>query len=56
MDLTTNLTEMNKLYGKYFQAVAHQDGKKALDAWMEYYAYACIYHKERGIPLRAGQM
>lgn len=50
--LTTSISEMNRLYGRYHEAVEQQNAKDAWEAWNAYFVYAGRYHKERGLPIK----
>jgi hypothetical protein len=51
-NLTTTLSELNRLYGEYCQATdgtAKPDVQKAIRAWIAYEVYARRYNRERGV-------
>lgn len=50
-NLTTSLSELNRLYGEYFDATvgAKPDVPKAVRAWIAYEQYARRYNQERGL-------
>jgi len=50
-DLTTTLSELNRLYGEYFGATegGNPDVQKAVRAWVAYEQYARLYNRERGL-------
>jgi hypothetical protein len=47
--LTTTLSELNRLYGVYFEVVNKEtpNSQEAIRAWTDYEAYANRYKKER---------
>jgi hypothetical protein len=49
--LTTTLTELNRLYGVYFEVMNKKtpNSQKADRAWTDYEAYAKRYKKERSM-------
>jgi len=49
--LTTTLSELNRLYGEYFEATQGRepDVRKAMRAWIAYEGYARRYNRERGL-------
>jgi hypothetical protein len=49
--LTTTLSELNRLYGVYFEMVnkATSNSQEAQRAWTDYEAYAKRYKKERSM-------
>jgi hypothetical protein len=49
--LTTTLTELNRLFGRYYELVENQtsDQHEAEKAWNEYVAYVRRYNTERGL-------
>jgi hypothetical protein len=49
--LTTTLSELNRLYGVYFEVVNEKrsSSQEAQRAWTDYEAYATRYKKERSI-------
>jgi hypothetical protein len=49
--LTTTLSELNRLYGVYFDVVNKKipNSEDAQKAWMDYEAYAQRYKKERSM-------
>ena len=49
--LTTTLSELNRLYGVYFEAVNKKtpSSQEAQRAWTDYEAYAKRYKKERSM-------
>jgi hypothetical protein len=49
--LTTTITELNRLYGEYFEAMegAEPDVRRAMRAWIAYEGYARRYNMERGL-------
>ena len=49
--LTTTLSELNRLYGVYFEVVNKKtpDSQEADRAWMDYEAYAKRYKQERSM-------
>ena len=49
--LTTTLSEMNRLYGVYFEVVNKKtpNSRAAQRAWTDYEAYAKRYKKERSM-------
>jgi hypothetical protein len=50
-NLTTTLSELNRLYGEYCDATegAKPDVQKAVRAWIAYEVYARRYTRERGV-------
>ena len=47
--LTTTLSEMNRLYGAYYDATCLEDRKVAEQAWEAYVQYVRRYKDERGL-------
>jgi hypothetical protein len=47
--LTTNLTELNRIYGLYYEAVRTDDHVVAEKVWKDYIAYFRRYNAERGL-------
>ncbi|HET8720759.1 MAG TPA: hypothetical protein VFM24_01945 [Nitrospira sp.] len=49
--LTTTLSELNRLYGVYFEVVNKKtpNSQEADRAWMDYEAYAKRYKQERSM-------
>jgi hypothetical protein len=47
--LTTTLSEMNRLYGAYYDAICREDPKVAEEAWKAYVEYVRRYKDERGL-------
>jgi hypothetical protein len=49
--LTTTLTELNRLYAVYFEAIDKKTphSQDAETAWIEYETYTTRYKKERGM-------
>jgi hypothetical protein len=49
--LTTTLSELNRLYGLYFEATEGSTAnvQKAMRAWIAYELYARRYNRERGL-------
>jgi hypothetical protein len=49
--LTTTLSELNRLYGVYFEVVNKKtpNSQEAQRAWTDYEAYAKRYKKERSM-------
>jgi hypothetical protein len=49
--LTTTLSELNRLYGLYYEAVDKRPPHphEAQRAWIEYETYATRYKEERGM-------
>jgi hypothetical protein len=49
--LTTTLSELNRLYGVYYEVVNKKilDSEEAQKAWTEYETYVGRYQKERGL-------
>jgi hypothetical protein len=49
--LTTTLSELNRLYGVYYEVVNKKtpNSQEAHRAWIEYETYARRYKKERGL-------
>jgi hypothetical protein len=47
-NLSTTLMEMNRLYGRYTDALVHFP-KEAPRAWIDYEVYARRYQAERGL-------
>jgi hypothetical protein len=49
--LTTTLSELNRLYGVYYEAVEKRTphSQEAQTAWIEYETYAKRYKDERGM-------
>ncbi len=48
---TTTLSELNRLYGEYFEATegSEPEVRKAMRAWLAYEGYARRYNRERGL-------
>ena len=53
--LTTTLSELNRLYGVYYEAANKKkpNSHEIQKAWMEYETYARRYRKERGLKITA---
>ena len=49
---TTNLADLNMLYGAVDKAVEADDAYEAHRTWMAYLDYLREYNRERGIPFR----
>ena len=51
--LTTKLSELNRLYGIYFEATSGEtpDAEQAATAWNDYEGYARRYNSERGLEI-----
>lgn len=51
--LTTTLSELNRLYGLYYEAANKKkpNAHEAQKAWMEYETYARRYKEERGLKI-----
>ena len=47
--LTTTLSELNRLYGAYYDATCLEDPKFAEQAWEAYVQYVRRYKEERGL-------
>ena len=47
--LTTTLSELNRLYGAYYDATRRKDTEMAEEAWKAYVEYVCRYKDERGL-------
>jgi hypothetical protein len=47
--LTTTLSELNRLYGAYYDATCRKDPKIAEQAWKAYVEYVRRYKDERGL-------
>ena len=47
--LTTTLSELNRLYGAYYDATCRKDPKIAEQAWKAYVDYVRLYKDERGL-------
>jgi len=49
--LTTTLSELNRLFGRYHEVVDKQpsQSQEVESAWLEYEGYAKRYHEERGL-------
>jgi hypothetical protein len=47
--LTTTLSEMNRLYGAYYDATSGADPKVTEQAWKAYVQYVRQYKDERGL-------
>jgi hypothetical protein len=48
--LTTTLSELNRLYGLYFEAIKGTPNvQQAMRAWIDYEQYARRYNRERGL-------
>ena len=49
--LTTRLSELNRLYGVYYEVAEKKtaNSQEALKAWIEYETYATRYKQERGM-------
>ena len=47
--LTTTLSELNRLYGVYYDATSRKDPKVAEQAWEAYVKYVRRYKDERGL-------
>lgn len=47
--LSTTLSEMNRLYGAYYDATCQEDPKVAKQAWEAYVQYVRRYKDERGL-------
>jgi hypothetical protein len=48
--LTTTLSELNRLYGVYYDASTGKDPKVTENAWNVYVQYVRRYREERGLP------
>jgi len=48
--LTTTLTELNRLYGVYSDAIFAKDTYAAHKTWVAYIEYLRVYNLERGLP------
>ena len=51
--VTTTLSELNRLYGLYYEAANTKkpNSQEAQKAWMEYETYARRYKEERGLKI-----
>jgi hypothetical protein len=51
--LTTTLSELNRLYGLYYEAANKKkpNSQEAQKAWIEYETYARRYKEERGLKI-----
>ena len=50
--LTTTLSELNRLYGVYYEATKNTDAAaEATLAWIAYETYARLYKLERGLQI-----
>ena len=47
--LSTTLSELNRLYGVYYDATCAKDPKVAEEAWKAYVQYVRQYKDERGL-------
>lgn len=48
--LTTTLSELNRLYGVYYEATKNPDAAaEATLSWIAYGTYARLYNQERGL-------
>ena len=47
--LTTTLSELNRLYGAYYDATSRKDPKVTEQAWEAYVQYVRRYKDERGL-------
>ena len=47
--LTTTLSEMNRLYGAYYDSTCRKDPEAAEQAWKAYVEYVRRYKDERGL-------
>ena len=47
--LTTTLSELNRLFGRYYELIDKKPSLEAEGAWMEYVAYVKRYNEERGL-------
>ena len=47
--LTTTLSELNRLYGAYYDATCRKDPRIAEQAWKSYVEYVRRYKDERGL-------
>ena len=49
--LTTTLSELNRLFGRYYEVADQKTphSQEAEKAWMEYETYARRYNEERGL-------
>jgi len=47
--LTTTLSEMNRLYGAYYDSTCRKDSEVAEQAWKAYVEYVRRYKDERGL-------
>ena len=47
--LTTTLSELNRLYGAYYDATSGKDPKVVEEAWKAYVQYVRQYKEERGL-------
>jgi hypothetical protein len=48
--LITTLSELNRLYGIYYDATCVKNPKVTEDAWNAYVQYVRRYKEERGLP------
>ena len=46
---TTTLSELNRLYGAYYDATCRKDSKVVEEAWKAYVQYVRLYKDERGL-------
>ena len=49
LTLTTTLSELNRLYGAYYDATSGEDPKVAEEAWKAYVQYVRRYKEERDV-------
>ena len=51
--LTTTLSELNRLYGLYYEAANKKkpNSQEVQNAWIEYESYARRYKDERGLKI-----
>ena len=47
--LTTTLSELNRLYGAYYDSTSRKDPKLSKQAWEAYVQYVRRYKDERGL-------
>jgi hypothetical protein len=47
--LTTTLSELNRLFGRYYEVADKKTPQEAEKAWAEYETYARKYNEERGL-------
>lgn len=47
--LTTTLSELNRLYGLYYEATCRKDPQVTEQAWTAYVQYVRRYKDERGL-------